>query len=108
MVRNCRLDDHRSLRINLQYEIDHILDMMSIKEILLRIIISRSCNNHKLSILISRCAIKRCSQIQFLLSEKLLDIFILNRTDSVIDLFNLFRYHIHSRNAMMLSQQSGH
>src|SRR5574344_701919 len=47
---NCRLDDHCRIRINLQHQINHILNMMRIKEILLRIIISRSCNNHKLRI----------------------------------------------------------
>ena len=61
--RNSTLDDHSRIRINLKHEINHILDMVSIKEVLLRIIVGRSRNDNELRITISRCTIKSRNKV---------------------------------------------
>ena len=103
--RNGWFNDHHGIRIDVQYQIDHILYMMCIEVIPQRIIIGGSRNDNEIGITISRLAIKRSSQVQIFLSEISLDILILNRWFLTVDKIHLLRYHVHRCHRMMLCQQ---
>ena len=73
------LDDHHCIGIHLQYKVNHILDMMSIEEVLDRVIVCRGCNDDEICILVCLTTIQSCFKVQFLFSKEFLDVFILNR-----------------------------
>ena len=77
--RNRGLNDHHGIGIGFQYQLYDSLHRRSIKEVLLAVVVGRSCDDNIVSIRISRRTIQRGGQIQFLLSQILFNVFILNR-----------------------------
>ena len=71
------------------------------------IVVGRGRYYNKISISVCCLSIQRCSQIQFLLCEVLLDIVILNRRLTVVDHLNLLRNNINCGHLMVLRKQCG-
>ena len=76
-----------------------------IEIILHRIVVRRSRNHHKVRLPVSRSPVERSRQVQFLFRQILLDILILNRADTVVNLLHFFRNHVYSHHPVMLCQQ---
>ena len=66
------------MRIDAEYKVYDIFDMMCVKEILHRVIIGGCCNDYKLGITVCTCTVQCCRKVKFLLTEILLDIVVLN------------------------------
>ena len=102
---DCALDDHHSIGVHGEHEVDNILDMVSIEEVLDGIVVCGGCNDHEVCVLVGSLAIKGCHKIQLLLLQILLDILILNGANPVVDLLHLLRDDIDGGHLMMLRQQ---
>ena len=76
--RNGRLNHHDGIRIYLLHHFDDFFHMTCIKVILDRIIVCWCGDDYKVGIFISRLCIHRSCKIQFLFSQILLNIIILN------------------------------
>ena len=105
--RDGTLDHHHRIRVHLQYQVNDLLHVRSIKVILHRVVVGRSSNHHEVCILVSRLTIQGSGQVQWFLRQIFLDVIILYRRNPIIQFLHLFRHHIHSSHLMMLSQQSG-
>ena len=105
--RNRRLDDHDSIRIILNNQLDNCFNRRGIKEVLLAIVVGRCCDDNKVCVLIGSFSIKCCCQVQVLLCQILFNVLVLNRRLLVINKVNLFRNNIHRHDLMMLRQQRG-
>jgi hypothetical protein len=105
--RNRRLDDHDSIRIILDYQLDDSFNCRSIKEVLLAVIVGRCCDNNEVCILVGGFSVQRCRQVQVFLCQILLNVLVPNRRLLVIDKVNFFRDNIDCHDLMMLGQQRG-
>ena len=105
--RNGALDDHHRIRIHLQHQVNHLLHMARVKVILHGVIVRGSGNHHKVRVPVGRSPVQRGGQVQLLLGQILLDVFVLNRTDTPVYLLHLFRYHVHGPDLMVLGKQGG-
>lgn len=56
--RNCRLDNHDSIRINFHHKVNYCLNSRCIKKVLFTIIVGRGSNYNKLSSFVGFFAIK--------------------------------------------------
>ena len=81
--------------------------MRGIKEILLRVIVCRGGNHHKVSISIRCTSIECCHEIQRFLCQILLDVVILNGGNPVVDLLHFLGNDIHRSQLMMLRKECG-
>ena len=77
--RNSALDNHNGIRVHLQHQVYYILNMMSIEEILDRIVVGGSSYDNKVRILIGCFPVKGCGQFQILFRKVFFDILILYR-----------------------------
>ena len=82
-------------------------DSAAVKEILLRIIVSRRSHNDKIRVFISLGCIRSCLEAQFSrslfrFSQKLLDIFILDRRFIIVELLHFLRNDIHRGDVVVL------
>lgn len=97
------LDHHNRVRVHLHDQIDHGLHRGGVEEILLAVIVRGRRDDHKVRVRVCLLPVQRGGQVQFLLREVLLDILILNRTNTLVDLLDLLRNDIHCRHLMMLT-----
>lgn len=77
--RDGTLDNHHSIRVHFQYQVDHLFHMGCVEVVLYRAIVGWSRDDHEVCILICRLAIKGCSKAEFLLCQ-IFYIVVLNRT----------------------------
>ena len=100
--RNGGFYHHDGVRIILHHQLDDSFYGRGVKEILLRIIVGRRCNDDEIGIPVSGFCIQRGSQVQILLCQILFNVIILDRRLTVIDHIHLFRDNIHRRHMIML------
>lgn len=102
---NRGLNDHNRIRIDLHHQIDNGFHGRRIEEVLLAVIIGGGSDDYKISVSVSRFAIKSGGKIQLLLCEVFLDVIILNRRFTRINHIDLFGDDINRSDLMMLRKQ---
>ena len=100
--RNGTLNHHYGIRIYFKHEVYHLFYVTRIEVISDRVIVSRSGYYHEVGISISCTAIERSRKIKFLFSQILLNIFVLNGRDAMVEFLHLFGYYIYCRHLMVL------
>ena len=114
--RDGTLDDHDSIRVVGDDEIDDFFDVGSVEVVLDGIIIGGSSNDHKVSLAIGGRAVEGGGEVTALaflaegwknLGEVTFDVFVLYGADAAIYLINLFGDNINSDDFVMLGQQCG-
>lgn len=113
--RDCGLDDDRRLRFPISCasldESQYAFHSGAVKEVLLRIVISRSRDNDEVCIRIGSRTVCGGSQIKvpltfFGLIQILLDVFVLDRGDEVVEFLDLLRYDINGGYLVVLRQKN--
>ena len=110
---DCGLYHHHRVRVDAQHQVNDVLDAVGVEVVLLRVVVGRSGNDHKVGVLVGSCAVKRRCKVQlardscFLViakftSEIFLNVFVLNRADAVVDFFDLFRNNVHGCHLVVL------
>ena len=105
--RNRALDDDDCFSVYRKDQINHLFHGRGIKVVLAGVIVGRCSNYHEVGICIGAFSIHGCSQKQRLLFQILLDVFILDRGNSLIDLIHFLLHDIHCGDFMMLTEQYG-
>ena len=114
--RDGTLDDHDSIRVVGDDEIDDFFDVGSVEVVLDGIIIGGSSNDHKVSLAIGGRAVEGGGEVTALaflaegwknLGEVTFDVFVLYGADAAVNLFHLFGDNINSDDFVMLGQQCG-
>ena len=80
-----RLDDHDSIWVVLDDQLDYCFNCRSIEEILLTVIVGRSSDDYKVGILVGSFRVQRSLQIQILFGKILFDVLVLNWGLLVVD-----------------------
>ena len=102
-----RLDDHDGLRIHLHDELDDLLDMARVEIVLLRVVVGRRGDNHEVGIAVGGGPVEGGREVQVLLREVLLDIFILYGRLAPVDHIDLLGDDVDGFHLMVLAEQCG-
>ena len=105
--RNGGFDDHHRVGIGLNRQPDHRFHGAGIEVILLAVVVGGRGDDHEVCVAIRRLGVQRRRQVEFLLRQILLDVFVLNGRLSAVDLLHLFREDVHGCDVVMLRQQGG-
>ncbi len=103
--RDGALDDHHSIGVDTEDEVDDILDMMGVEEVLDGVVVGGGCDDNKVGILICCLAVEGCHEVQFLLPQVLLDILVLDGGDPVVDLLHFLGDDIYRCYLVVLCQE---
>ena len=101
------LDHHHGVGIDLEHEVDDLLHVGGVEEILLRVVVRRGRNDHEISVLVRGAAVEGGHEVQGLLREVLLDVFVLDGADAPVDLVHFLRNHVYRHNLAPLGEQGG-
>jgi len=103
--RDCGLDHHDRVRVDLHDQIDHGLHRGGVEEVLPAVIVRGRSDDHEVRVRVCLLPVQRGGQVQFLLREVFLDVLVLNRTNTLVDLLDLLRNDVHRGDLVMLRQQ---
>ena len=99
------LDDHHSIGVDTEDEVDDVLDMMGVEEVLDGVVVGGGSDDNKVRILICCLAIEGCREVQFLLPQVLLDILVLDGGDPIVDLLHFLGDDIYRCYLVVLCQE---
>jgi len=103
--RDCGLDHHDRVRVDLHDQIDHGLHRGGVEEVLPAVVVRGRRDDHEVRVRVCLLPVQRGGQVQFLLREVFLDVLVLNRTNTLVDLLDLLRNDVHRGDLVMLRQQ---
>ena len=114
--RDGTLDDHDSIGVVGDDEVDDFFDVRGVEVVLDGIVVGGCCNDNIVGLAIGGRAVKCCREVTALaflaegwqnLGEVTLDVFVLYGADAAVNLFHLFGNDINSDDFVMLGQQCG-
>ena len=99
------LYSHNGIRIDLQDQLNDSLNVGSIKEILLRVVIGGSSDYYEVCILVGCFAIKGGGEVEVFLCQVLLDVFILDGALLLVNLLYFLRDDVYCYHFVVLCQK---
>ena len=82
--------------------------MVSVEEVLDRVIVGGCSNHHNVGISVCGLAVKCGGEAKFFLSEIFFNVLVLDGRNTLVDFLHLFRHHVNGSHLMVLRQQGGY
>ena len=101
------LDDHHGGGIDLQHQVDDLLHVRGVEVVPDRVVVRRGRDDDELRVRVCLASVEGGRQVQGLLRQVLLDVFVLDRGPAAVDQVHLLRDHVHGGDMVVLGQQSG-
>ena len=101
------LDDHHGVGVDAEDEVDDVLDVVGVEEVFDGVVVCRRGDDDEVGIAVGGGAVEGGGEVEVLLGEVFLDIFVLDGRNAAVDLLHLFGDDIDGRHPVVLRQQRG-
>ena len=106
--RDGALDDHDRIGVDLHHQVYDLLNMARVEVVLHRVVVGRRRDDHVVGISVGGCTVKGRHQVQVLLTQVFLYVFVLDGGLSAVDHFHLLGDHVDGGDPVVLAQKGGY
>ena len=106
--RDGALDDHDRVGVDLHHQVYDLLNMARVEVVLHRVVVGRRRDDHVVGISVGGCTVKGRYQVQVLLPQVFLYVFVLDGGLSAVDHFHLLGDHVDGGDSVVLAQKGGY
>ena len=103
--RDCALDDHDRIGVDLHDQVYDLLHVARVEVVLHRVVVGRRRDDHVVGISVGGCTVKGRHQVQVLLTQVFLYVFVLDGGLSAVDHFHLLGDHVDGDDPVVLAQK---
>ena len=106
--RDGALDDHDRIGVDLHHQVYDLLNMARVEVVLHRVVVGRCRDDHVVGISVGGCTVEGSHQVQVLLTQVFLYVFVLDGGLTAVDHFHLLGNHVDGGDPVVLAQKGGY